>query len=46
MCFTQVSGMPGDICYFITNNGGYISNLKFHAISVWSFQTGEETMIA
>ena len=27
MCFTQVSGVPGGICYFITNNGGYISNL-------------------
>ena len=34
MCFTQVSGIPGGICYFITNNGEYISNLKLHAIAV------------
>ena len=46
ICFTQVSGIPGDICYCITNNGRYISNLKLHAIALLSFQAGEETMFA
>ena len=33
MCITLVSGMPGGIRYRITNNGGYISNLKLLAIA-------------
>ena len=46
MCITPVFGMPGGIRYFIANNGGYISNLKFNAIAVFSFQAGEKTMFA
>ena len=41
---TLVSGMPEDIRYYITNNGGCISNLKFLGIAVFSFQAGEKTM--
>ena len=35
MCITLVSGMPGGIRYCITNNGGYICNLKLLAIAVF-----------
>ena len=42
MWFTLVSGKQGGIRYCITNNGGYISNLKLHAIAAFSFQVGEK----
>ena len=37
MCFTRVSGMPRDIRYCITNNGGDTSNLKLYAMAVLQY---------
>ena len=40
--YVLVSGMTGDIRYCITNNGGYISNLKLLAIADFSFPNRRE----